>query len=219
MNCQEFQMRLDQVLDARRPLAADPELADHARSCCDCGELLQAAEALLAGLRARAQSRAPRNLGRRVVAETASRSETRSRAAWAFSLAAAVLVLLALHPWLQFKPRAGTAVDAQPLSAAPAPETQVTMPPSVADPPAQPPQPDRYQVLARVTTRMAGDLAAASQQVWVEPLADGIRPVKDSMAAALSRLRPGSTIEDVPGPARSPTTQLFHRDCRTFALA
>ncbi|HEX7378780.1 MAG TPA: hypothetical protein VF278_16785 [Pirellulales bacterium] len=50
MRCEDFEVRLNDVLDERRTLASDAELAEHARRCGACGELARGYEELLAGL-------------------------------------------------------------------------------------------------------------------------------------------------------------------------
>lgn len=50
MRCEDFEIRLNDVLDERRTLASDAELAEHARRCGACGELARGYEELLAGL-------------------------------------------------------------------------------------------------------------------------------------------------------------------------
>lgn len=111
MQCAEFESRLNDLLDQRRWLDADPHLAEHVRGCGECRHLAAAYEAVVVGLE---QSQIPdcsANLTERVLADysTASRSEKlmpagerAKRAAanrsWAFAaLAAAVLLAVALR--------------------------------------------------------------------------------------------------------------------------
>jgi len=51
MNCQEFEDRLQLVLDERCSPERDERLTEHARSCANCRETMQAQEALLEALR------------------------------------------------------------------------------------------------------------------------------------------------------------------------
>src|SRR4051794_19559154 len=50
MNCQEFEDRLQLVLDERCSPERDERLAEHARNCANCRETIQAQEALLEAL-------------------------------------------------------------------------------------------------------------------------------------------------------------------------
>lgn len=50
MRCDEFEVRLNQVLDRRRSPGGDPQLRDHAQGCPDCREQLATMGQLLDGL-------------------------------------------------------------------------------------------------------------------------------------------------------------------------
>lgn len=50
MRCDEFEARLNQVLDDRRPLSSADDLQAHLRQCGGCREVARSYEALLAGL-------------------------------------------------------------------------------------------------------------------------------------------------------------------------
>ena len=110
MQCAEFESRLNDLLDQRRWLDADPRLAEHVRGCGECRNLAAAYEAVVVGLE---QSRIPdfsADLTERVLADYSSASNSKEltlagrRAAparnrtWAFAaLAAAVLLAVALR--------------------------------------------------------------------------------------------------------------------------
>lgn len=113
MQCAEFESRLNDLLDQRRWLDADPRLAEHVRGCGECRNLAAAYEAVVVGFE---QSRIPEvsaGLTERVLADfsAASKSEglpslapARRRVpapwnrSWALAaLAAAVLLAVALR--------------------------------------------------------------------------------------------------------------------------
>lgn len=116
MQCAEFESRLNDLLDQRRWLDADPRLAEHARRCGECRNLAAAYEAVVVGLE---QSRIPEfgpDLTERVLADYSAVSNreqrrplspaarhshlatARASRSWAFAaLAAAVLLAVALR--------------------------------------------------------------------------------------------------------------------------
>lgn len=113
MQCAEFESRLNDLLDQRRWLDADPHLAEHVRGCSECRHLAAAYEAVVVGFE---QSQIPDcrpNLTDRVLADYAAASKSEKltpaghwaqRAAatanrsWTFAaLAAAVLLAVALR--------------------------------------------------------------------------------------------------------------------------
>jgi hypothetical protein len=74
MQCQEFEDRLNLLLDERQRPQADPQLAAHAAQCERCCQLLAGQQALLAGLRQwklnrEASPRAAGHFAHRVVAQ------------------------------------------------------------------------------------------------------------------------------------------------------
>jgi hypothetical protein len=116
MQCAEFESRLNDVLDQRRWLDADPRLAEHVRRCSECRNLAAAYEAVVVGLE---QSRIPQlslDLTERVLADCSAAAGSqpqppltpagrleqpaapRTNRSWALAaLAAAVLLAVALR--------------------------------------------------------------------------------------------------------------------------
>lgn len=101
MRCEEFESRLNEILDRRRHPRSDAELWLHANSCSECGELLAGYQTLLSGLRRRAAAAAPADMPTRVQLQLA---HPRRRGAWRdrapLALVAAALVLAAALPGL-----------------------------------------------------------------------------------------------------------------------
>ena len=51
MRCEDFESRLNEVMDDRRPLSSAADVEDHVRQCGECRELARSYEAVLTGLR------------------------------------------------------------------------------------------------------------------------------------------------------------------------
>ncbi|HET6878731.1 MAG TPA: hypothetical protein VFI31_01095 [Pirellulales bacterium] len=110
MRCEEFEARLNEVLDERRALSSAAEIEGHARQCGGCRELLRLYEAMLAGLTVDKVPAVPAGLTARIVSEAApsmlrpGRDNVKilpfPRLVSAMSLAAAVLLFAAGWLWL-----------------------------------------------------------------------------------------------------------------------
>ncbi|MBX7166722.1 MAG: hypothetical protein K1X74_10285 [Pirellulales bacterium] len=143
MNCDEFELRLQDTLDERRPLEAESALRGHARSCPACHELMQSFQLLLEGVRRLEIPTASPTLATRVLVDL-RREELQPRSAepsttarqtlrWAMGLAT-VAAVVALAAWLSMPapgnrperlanaPQTGVAQNAS----APAPVTPAT---------------------------------------------------------------------------------------------
>ena len=192
MQCHQFESRVNELLDRRAALESDSALMAHSFVCADCAEVLSGYQSLMASvplLDLEDGEIGPADRILAVVGPTKSRGESAYAWYWCFAVAAAVV--LGALPWLSR--RLDTA--APPASA------------SVTD------LADHGQQSVPQTQEGAGDLwtagrnerylvmaeeLAVRQLVWVEPVANGLRPVTSSMSAALSALRrtlPGSQSE------------------------
>jgi hypothetical protein len=103
MRCDEFEARLNQVLDDRRPLSSADDLQAHLRQCGGCRETARSYEALLAALGYEVLPAAPAWLADRVLDDLAvnlrppDRQElSRFPGVAVFSMAAAVLLAVGL---------------------------------------------------------------------------------------------------------------------------
>lgn len=104
MRCNEFESRLNDLLDLRRTPSADPQLLGHAAGCGDCREQLAACDALFLGLSLPAASALPAGFAQGVVAKAAPAARSvvfPSYAAWGVvcAIAAAVLLAVSLVVW------------------------------------------------------------------------------------------------------------------------
>ncbi|MBX3411428.1 MAG: hypothetical protein KF708_01830 [Pirellulales bacterium] len=121
MKCGEFETRLNDLLDARQPLAGDKQLAAHAAECETCRADLSAYGALAGEIAARPRPLPSADLVSRVMADLATPQVERpadNRTPWvAFALAAALLIA-AFPVWSWWSERAeegGTAVAVLPV--------------------------------------------------------------------------------------------------------
>jgi hypothetical protein len=101
VRCEEFESRLNQILDRRRNPRSDAELSLHAASCPECGDLLAGYQALFAGFKRRDCVALPDAMPARVRLQL---GQNRGRAAWRqrapLALIAASLVVAAILPGL-----------------------------------------------------------------------------------------------------------------------
>jgi hypothetical protein len=96
MQCEEFEDRLNAILDERQRPEADVELALHCETCPECRQLASAYARLLDGFYALVTPAAPRDMSARVLADfTVSVSPKRRLSAPSASLAAGALALAA----------------------------------------------------------------------------------------------------------------------------
>jgi hypothetical protein len=102
MHCERFETRLNEVLDARRPISSASDVEEHLRQCERCRDLARAYEAALVGLRQAHIPPAPAWLSRRVAHEVRRPQVIRfpRRRATLVAAAAAVLLAVAGLPWL-----------------------------------------------------------------------------------------------------------------------
>jgi hypothetical protein len=102
MKCHDFDARVQQLLDDRRPLAGDGELTAHAMSCPQCEETLAAYETLLGGTRQLPRPALSNGFAARVVAEYRSGAvpvdssrQVTAPGRWIVALAAIAALLVA----------------------------------------------------------------------------------------------------------------------------
>jgi len=168
MRCDEFEIRLNEVLDQRRLPEADVGLADHARQCEKCRALAASFQAILEGLERSLTVPCTNDLSDRVLAALAPATTIRfpHRRQLMVLAAAAAVLLLVIGPWTWF--------GGGERSAGPAPRIPR---PSAAVKPAtgSQPRPEKeiagpYRTLARETT---ASLSVAMQLLPVESLGIG----------------------------------------------
>lgn len=102
MHCEQFESRLNEVLDARRPISSASDVEEHLRQCERCRDLARAYESALVGLRQAQIPPPPAWLSRRVASEVRRPQVIRfprRRATLVAAAAAALLAAIGL-PWL-----------------------------------------------------------------------------------------------------------------------
>jgi hypothetical protein len=188
-------MRLNELLDERSPPDADLELVEHARDCSDCADLLAGHELLLDGVET-VESPGPgpdfavrvaANYAVRVAAESADAQRPLWRS-WMWSvpaIAAAALVAIGLWRGLNVPNHEDRATD-----------RSVAVPPSAVVRDGNYLYGQYYNQAAAMTEEFRGHRIE-----WVEQMADGLKPVADSMSAALHALR--RTLPGGDAPIRS----------------
>lgn len=217
MQCDEFEPRLNEVLDARRRPQSDPALAEHQAHCPDCRRLAASYQAMLAVF---AQANVPQASGKlagqvllKLRAEPAAPRHRRlslSRRALprlaAAALAAAVIAAVAT-PLFQTSDRPPAAPPTEQIAEThpPPPEAETAPPPRRIQNLAEAAH-DRYQGLARETgqsfsvamqiipgvggpsTHSALDSPQPPDAGWTSGVANGLKPVTRSTAGALQTL-------------------------------
>jgi hypothetical protein len=184
MRCVEFEMRLNELLDERLPPSSDPVLESHAVDCPQCGDLLSAHEALLDAAEGLARWPSRSDLAVRVAADLVQ-PRGRRLGSWIWALvamAAALLISLGLWRWragANPAPFAGNELVAQ---------ADNTATPSTLGTTSTLQQTDPRLWISQSTQQAATDFGARD---WtrVEQMADGLKPVADSMSAAWEALR------------------------------
>jgi hypothetical protein len=176
MHCVQFEVRLNQLLDDRRDPDSDLELADHARECSDCADLLVGHEMLLQGVATEKldEPAAGRDFAVRVAAEVAGSARDSSWRRWNWTIPTiAAALLLAVAVWHRL---GGSNNPAAPGHDGRSGDSLA------ADDDAA------YRGLYARTVKFTEEFRERSPQ-WAEQMADGLKPVADSMSAALHGLR------------------------------
>ncbi len=219
MRCVEFERRMNELLDERAALDSDRELGEHAEQCAACADLLCGQELLLRGMATLCMTGsgrfdesapdaeswsdgwsqpgmaeplvgrrpAPAELAIRVAAEL--RSQCKSRLIWWWlvpALAASVLVAFAMGTR---SPDNASTDNASPVAPVSSLAKQV---PNESTPP----QMESATTLTKShwQSKWFSELGDSRYQ-WMDQVADGLKPVTDSVSAALHALRrtwPGS---------------------------
>ncbi|HEY2148833.1 MAG TPA: hypothetical protein VGH32_12910 [Pirellulales bacterium] len=193
MHCVRFEMRLNELLDERASPEADRELLDHAQDCSPCAQLLAGHELIFNGLE-RFEPSVPLDFSVRVAAQFADRSRRSWRGRWIGSvtaLAAGLLLAIGILHMLN-----------SPAGDRGLPGDRVVTDPAVFGSTKVDSRPSR-EVYAQIIDFGDEMRQRIGQQrpEWVAEVADGLKPVADSMSAALHALR--RTLPRGEAPVRS----------------
>lgn len=228
MQCEEFESRINQLLDEREPPRADARVADHARECVACADVLASYGQVLDIVGSAVPLEMDANPTAQIIAQVQLAARRRRRL-WTtlVPLAVAASLLIALVPLIKMRldRRDVEVVNLQ----TPAPVTPVVSPREVDPAGAGSPQPplptdDRQGVdivrmaievneaLAGLTDRLsktptddpspqpAPDVAPNASpegREWLRNINDRLKPLADTMAAALSAM--GRTLPNTAG--------------------
>ena len=205
MQCDEFEDRINAVLDERGRLEWDAELSLHCDTCPRCREMAANYDALLDGFYALTAPQVPQDLALRVVADMRPRASSRQRLAVAAAMlaTAASLVLVAVPLFRGWSDRsqadasrrvasAGNPNETQPLEAIPFVPGLLAI--------ADSPDGDPYAGLAKETGQGLANVilyvpgvgggkgiidveadGAAGEPAWALQMSEGLRPISDSV--------------------------------------
>lgn len=181
MRCEDFEVRLNEVLDERRPISSEPDLGEHIQDCVECRWLARSYEAVFAGLREAVIPAEPAWVSRRVLEEVRPRALllTFRRAETLLTLAAALLLAVGLT-WLVARPSRSVAssrlkqIDL-PLAGHPAANR-------IAEKPALPN--DGSPIDEQETTAEFLEYLPGSQ--WAQDVADGLQPVTEPTVGTIT---------------------------------
>ncbi len=219
MHCQQFEQRINDLLDERSSPARDPAVREHARHCGRCADLLRAYRSMVAGLRDLPAPELENDLSDLVVAKlsrpqpqmaelvpespapTIRAQESRSKRLMAWlrplaTLAAGVLIVVGVYrvlPIGKSNPATTNSVVSSPIKTTPIAKPS---PIAISRSPVhtlggnQMALADHYNRLAEEAEQLAQRQMAVASEV-----ADGLRPVADSMNAAINVLRPAPRTE------------------------
>lgn len=124
MTCDEFEARLNAILDRRRDPRADHALAAHQAECLACREMAEAYEALLNGLSESRRLASARLPGQMPSPPRETRPWFRSPTTWWGAVAAAI-ALMAAAPYLREGHKSNRLAENGPLGASPAGATRI----------------------------------------------------------------------------------------------
>ena len=196
MKCDAFEERLQDLLDARASLDADPQLAAHARQCPACRETLALYEALDDGLESRSQPEPSPQLVDGVFDRlTTGPRPTRKLWPLVVPIGLAAALLIAVRP-LVFNAEQPAAAPQPPQNVwtdSPAPDALPME--LIAGDPSQ----EQYLSMIRLTGQAMATLPDTVRRVAAPADDSPVAPLTSSFSAALDALR--STLPSKPTPA------------------
>lgn len=198
MRCDEFETRLNEVLDLRLPPESDAELAAHARECASCRTMLEGARCLLQHVASARSPEAPPDLAERTMEALHDKPARRGLlivASVGLAVAASLLIVI-LPQWLG--PAAPARGPANPRKAPAVAQTQEKLDAQhVAIGPSVPSHSvmgdEEYLAMMRLTGQamaiLPNTVRRASQTPEMALVTEGMRPVTHSVTAVFTALR------------------------------
>jgi hypothetical protein len=203
MRCEDFEARLNEVLDERRPLSSAAELEEHSRQCSGCRELVRSYEAMLVGLTYENVPAVPAWLTARIVKEAAPALDRSSAKIVRFppriaalALAAAVLLMAVGWTWMTNARRpaiddgqnSGSEIIAH---AVPGRRTKQPQPPAPIAVPVKPVKEVASSNRPSHETKPGSSILPNGEWVqpgaeWAQEVADGLQPVTRPTVGAIS---------------------------------
>lgn len=180
MRCEDFEIRLNEVLDDRRPISSAADLSEHIRDCSECRQVARSYEAVFAGLRQAAVPAEPEWVSRRVLEQVQPRFArlTLRRAETLLALAAALLLAVGLS-WLA---RPNRPIASSRLKTIDLPHARQPAAEKVAE------QAARSNVASTdLMSEQNGDLMEfLPSSAWAHDVADGLQPVTEPTVGAIT---------------------------------
>jgi len=217
MRCDDFEARLNDLIDRGLSWESDDALATHAAACGECREVREAYRMLLEGTAALERPLLSESMGPRVLAAWKQEPElTRvpvaesawqlSRyvptASWLAALAAGVMLAVVLRPWLTGVPDPAQKASVQvatgsPNSGAPNPATE--SPHGATD--EQPIETIVVENAVATVAPVAEDEVAQGNPFvsgLLDEVADGLSPLRQSTSGALDELVDSLVMVEAP---------------------
>ncbi len=216
MQCEEFEHRLNAILDERRRPEWDAEIRLHCEACADCRQIAHAYDDLMDGFYALAGPEAPSDMALRVMADMHPRPELwgRSTVAATGALVTAAVVLIAVGPLLWStsrtpSPQAQSGSGRQIAASAPLnsyPIERLPMVPELISM-TQSPDGDPFAGLAKETGQGLANVMLyvpgiggtkgiidaetdgdPEEPAWAVQISEGLKPVSDSVTETVNLL-------------------------------
>ena len=207
MKCGEFETRIQSVLDCRESLGDDQTLREHADQCADCAAVLDAYNAMLDAVEIHETPELDDDFGQRVVQLTFapqaagsanSRYATRAMVVALASIAALIMISVLPRLWISHDPA--------PSPGGPTGTLQLTGPGTPSEPSTTTEDPE--QIVASdpdwrsLWSQLSSRIASEDLQP-IETLAEGIRPITNSLTTAVDGLRTTFPVGGVSPPPKS----------------
>ncbi len=215
MQCEEFEERVNAVLDERRRPQWDAELSLHCEACADCRKMAQTYDHLLDGFYALTAPDAPDDLALRVLVDLQNERAPRRRFTRRTAvMATAAAILVAIGPLLHTTPESQVATTRAPQQVAIQPDARATRAPLEALPlvpellsMTSSTKGDPFAGLAKGTGQGLANVMlfvpgvgggkgimdvppkkVPSEPSWTEPMSEGLRPITNTVSETFDLL-------------------------------